>query len=56
MASSATPHLREALDAAIGIDDEGLRLGKILDLFMFREIRGAVEQALGIKVSNGNGG
>ena len=31
-------------------------LGKILDLFMFREIRGAVEQVLGIKVSNGNGG
>ena len=55
MESSATPHLREALDAAIGIDDEGLRLGKILDLFMFREIRGAVEQVLGIKVSNGNG-
>ncbi len=54
--SSATPHLREALDAAIGIDDEGLMLGKTLDLFMFREIRGAVEQVLGIKVSNGNGG
>ncbi len=31
-------------------------LGKLLDLFMFREIRGAVEQVLGIKVSNGNGG
>ena len=56
MESSATPHLREALDAAIGIEDDGLMLGKILDLFMFREIRGAVEQVLGIKVSNGNGG
>ncbi|MCZ6688703.1 MAG: hypothetical protein O7H41_03770 [Planctomycetota bacterium] len=54
--SSATPHLREALDGAIGIDDEGHMLGKILDLFMFREIRGAVEQVLGIRVSNGNGG
>ncbi len=56
MESSATPHLREALDEAIGIHDEGLMLGKILDLFKFREIRGAVEQVLGIKVSNGNGG
>ena len=56
MESSATPHLREALDAAMGIDDEGRALGRILDLFMFREIRGAVEQVLGIKVSNGNGG
>ncbi len=44
------------LDAAIDIDDEGLMLGRILDLFMFREIRGAIEQVLGIKVSNGNGG
>ena len=54
--SSATPHLREALDKAIGVDDEGHALGRILDLFMFREIRGAVEQVLAIKVSNGTGG
>ena len=56
VASSATPHLREALDEAIGIDDEGHALGKVLDLFLFREVRGAVEEVLGVKVSNGNGG
>ncbi|MCZ6689786.1 MAG: hypothetical protein O7H41_09300 [Planctomycetota bacterium] len=38
------------------VTDDGDALGRILDLFMFREIRGAVEQVLGIKVSNGNRG
>ena len=36
--------------------DDGDALERMLDLFMFREIRGAVEQVLGIKVSNGNAG
>ena len=54
--SSATAHLQGVLDEALTINDDGDALGRILDLFMFREIRGAVEQVLGIKVSNGNGG
>ena len=53
--SPATPHLQEALDEALVIDDEGHALGKVLDLFLFREVRGAVEDVLGVKVSNGNG-
>ncbi len=36
--------------------DEGHMLGRLLDLFLFGEIRGAGEQVLGVKVSNGNGG
>ncbi len=54
--SSATPHLEKALDEAVAIEDEGTALGKILDLFLFREVRGAVEQVLRVKVSDGNGG
>ncbi len=54
--SSATPHLQVALDEAAAIDDEGHALGKVLDLFLFREVRGAVEEVLGVKVSNGTGG
>ena len=54
--SSATAHLQGVLDEALTINDDGDALGRILDLFMFREIRGAVEQVLGIKVSNGNAG
>ncbi len=54
--SSATPHLRDALDEAVAIEDEGTALGRVLDLFLFREVRGAVEQVLGVKVSNGTGG
>ena len=54
--SSATPHLQRVLDGALAIEDEGSALGKVLDLFLFREVRGAVEQVLGVKVSNGNGG
>ena len=54
--SSATPHLQQELDEALAIDDEGHALGRVLDLFLFREVRGAVEQVLGVKVSNGNGG
>ncbi len=37
-------------------EDERCMLGRLLDLFLFGEIRGAVEQVLGVKVSNGNGG
>ena len=54
--STATPHLQQVLDGALAIEDEGSALGKVLDLFLFREVRGAVEQVLGVKVSNGNGG
>ncbi len=53
--SSATPHLEEALDEALTIDDEGTALWKVLDLFIFREVWGGVEQVLGVKVSNGTG-
>ena len=53
--SSATPHLRQALDEAVVIDDEGTALGKVLDLFLFREVRGAVEDVLGVGLSKGNG-
>ena len=54
--SSATPYLEEALDQALAVEDEGTALGRVLDLFLFREVRGAVEQVLGVKLSNGNGG
>ena len=37
-------------------EDEGHMLGRLLDLFLFGEVRGAVEQVLGVKVRNGNGG
>ncbi len=53
---AATPHLQQELDEALGIEDEGHALGKLLDLLLFGEVRGAVEQVLGVKVSNGNGG
>ena len=54
--STATPHLQQELDEALGLEDEGHMLGRLLDLFLFGEVRGAVEQVLGVKVSNGNGG
>ena len=54
--STATPHLQQELDEALGLEDDGHALGKLLDLFLFGEVRGAVEQVLGVKVSNGNGG
>ena len=53
--SAATPHLRQELDEALGLEDDGHMLGRLLDLFLFGEVRGAVEQVLGVKVSNGNG-
>ena len=54
--SPATRHLKDALDEAIAIEDDGTALGRVLDLFLFREVRGAVEQVLGVSLSNGNGG
>ena len=54
--SSATPHLRAALDQALTLDDDGHALGRLLDLFLFGEVRGAVESVLGVKVTNGTGG
>jgi hypothetical protein len=53
--SPSARHLLEVLDEALGIKDEGHALGKLLDVFLFGEIRGAVEEVLGIEVSNGNG-
>ncbi len=53
--SSATPHLQHELDEALGLEDEGHALRRLLDLFLFGEVRGAVELVLGVKVSNGNG-
>ncbi len=38
--SSATPHLQEALDEAIAIQDWGTALGMLLDLYLFREVEG----------------
>ena len=54
--SEAAPYLREELGEALTLDDNGRMLGKLLDLFLFREIRGAIKEVLGIDVSNGNGG
>ena len=45
-----------------GIELEDIRakgghmFGRLLEFFRFGEVRGAVEQVLGVKVSNGNGG
>ena len=54
--SRATPHLQRALDEALTFEDEGTALGKLLDLFLFGEVRGAIQEVLGIDVSNGTGG
>ncbi len=54
--SPAAPHLEEVLDQALAVEDEGTALGRVLDLFLFREVRGAVEQVLGVSLTNGNGG
>ena len=51
--SSATPHLQQELDEALDLEDDGHALGKLLDLFLFGEIRGAVEGVLSIRVTNG---
>ena len=51
-----SPSLRPGVNLEDVREDEGHMLGALLDLFLFREVRGAVEQVLGVKVSNGNGG
>ena len=38
--SPVKPHRESAIDEAMAIDDEGTALGRVLDLFLFREIRG----------------
>ena len=53
--SPSARYLETALDDALGIEGEGRAFGKVLDLFLFGEVRGTVEQVLGIQVSNGNG-
>ena len=52
----SSPSLQPGLDLKDVREDEGHMLGRLLDLFLFGEVRGAVEQVLGVKVSNGNGG
>ena len=54
--SSATPHLQQEIGEALGLEDDGHMLGRLLDLFLFGEIRGADKQVLRVKISNGNGG
>ena len=51
----STRHLVAEMDEAIGLEDDGQALGKLLDLFLFGEVRGAIKEVLGIEVSNGNG-
>lgn len=53
--SPSARYLRAALDEAMAIEDEGTALGRLLDLFLFGEVRGTVEQVLEIQASNGNG-
>ncbi|MCZ6690687.1 MAG: hypothetical protein O7H41_13925 [Planctomycetota bacterium] len=54
--SPSARYLRAALDEAMAIEDEGTALGKLLDLFLFGEVRRTVERVLEIQASNGNGG
>ena len=53
--SPSARYLRAALDEAMAIENDGTALGKLLDLFLFGEVRSTVEQVLGIQASNGNG-
>ena len=55
-ASEAADHLHAALDDALALADDGQALGRLLDLFLFKEIRGPVCEILGIEIGNGNGG
>ncbi|MCZ6690308.1 MAG: hypothetical protein O7H41_11935 [Planctomycetota bacterium] len=48
-------HLRPVLEEALGIDDEGQALGRLLDQFLWWEVRSEVQRLLGIEVQNGNG-
>ena len=50
-----SPSLRPGVNLEDVREGEEHMLGRLLDLFLFREVRGAVEQALGVKGSNGNG-
>ena len=52
----AGQHLRPVLEEAQEIDDEGQALGKLLDQFLWWEVRSEVQRLLGIQVTNGNGG
>ena len=54
--SPSARYPRAALDEAMAIKDKGTALGKLLDLFLFGEVRSTVEKVLGANVSNGNGG
>ncbi len=54
--SQPSPSLQPGVDLDRVREDKGHMLGRLLDLRQFREVRGAVEQVLGVKVSNGNGG
>ena len=52
----STRHLVAELDEAIGLEDDGRALGKLLDQFLWWEVRSEVQRLLGIEVRNGNGG
>ena len=52
--SPSARHLLGVLDEALIMDDEGRSLGLLLDQFLFGEVRRAVEEVLGVEVSNGN--
>ena len=52
----AGQHLRPVLVEALEIDDEGQALGRLLDQFLWWEVRSEVQRVLGIEVRNGNGG
>ena len=53
--SPSARYLRAALGEAMAIENDGTALEKLLDLFLFGEVRSTLEQVLGVKVSNGNG-
>ncbi len=51
-----SPSLQPGVELEDVRRDESHRLGRLRDRFLFEEVRRAVEQVLGVKVSNGNGG
>jgi hypothetical protein len=51
----AGQRLRPLLEEVLEIEDEGIALGKLLDQFLWWEVRSEVRRLLGIEV-NGNGG
>ena len=52
----AGQHLRPVLEEAQEIDDDGQALGRLLDQFLWWEVRSEVQRLLGLEVRNGKGG